>query len=166
MRVQLDPKTPPTYADVGKVDRSSPDGYALFAFQPEDQFLRKGLKFRVTLSWLPVNQLNRRRAALNKELARANRPLLPPEVADISDDLRDAALAWVNFGGIGGRTRRGYFYCNRLPVLPVEYRWGGGLPVSWGERREPCLCWNTLKPKNCWPTPSSARPLSALARSI
>jgi len=114
VNVTLDPKTPPEFADAGKVDRAK---YALFALQPDDRLLREGLKFSVTvMSWLSVQQLARQRRALNEQLAKAKQPPLPTEVEDITDDLRDAVWAWVNFGGLGGRTRRGCgsLWCEEL----------------------------------------------------
>ncbi len=100
--VALDPKTPPEFVDAGKVDRAK---YVLFA--PFERLLCEGLKFTVTVTWLSVEPLSRQRRALNVQLAKAKQPLLPAEVADITDDLRDAVWAWVNLGGLGGRTRRG-----------------------------------------------------------
>ncbi|MBA4192334.1 MAG: type III-B CRISPR module RAMP protein Cmr1 [Planctomycetaceae bacterium] len=109
LRVDVDRagEKPPQFAPAGDFRQGTPEGYALFALQQGDRVIREGLKFRVKLSWLPVEQLRLQRAAQNASLVKAKRPQLPTEIADITDDLRDAVWAWVNFGGIGGRTRRG-----------------------------------------------------------
>src|SRR5262249_34176425 len=107
VRVKLDPNTLPAYAEATEVDRFGPDGYALFALQAEDRLLREKLRFGVQVSWLPVELLNRQRAGLNELLAKAKQPHPRTEITDISDEIRDAVWAWVNFGGLGGRTRRG-----------------------------------------------------------
>ncbi|MGH7224982.1 MAG: hypothetical protein ACRELF_17305, partial [Gemmataceae bacterium] len=116
VHVKLNPNTAPAFAEARDVDRFGPSGYALFALQQEDRLIREGLKFQVTLTWLSVPQMNRQRAALNEQLAKAKQPLLPAAVSDITDDLRDAVWAWVNFGGLGSRTRRGCgaLYCRAL----------------------------------------------------
>jgi CRISPR-associated protein Cmr1 len=104
VNVTLDPKTPPTFAEAENVQRGK---YALFALQPGDQLLCEDLKFQLSVSWLPLNQLTRQRKVLNALLAKAKQPALPDDVEDITDDLQDAIWAWANFGGLGGRTRRG-----------------------------------------------------------
>jgi CRISPR-associated protein Cmr1 len=105
--VELDPTTPIAFAPATEFNRFGPDGYALFALQQGDRVIREGLRFRVTTAWLPADGLNQQRKALNEQLTKAKQPPLPEEVPDIADDVRDAVWAWVNFGGLGGRTRRG-----------------------------------------------------------
>jgi CRISPR-associated protein Cmr1 len=119
--VELDSTTPITFAPATEFNRFGPDGYALFALQQGDRVIREGLRFRVTTTWLAPDGLNRQRKALNEQLAKAKQPLLPKEVPDIADDVRDAVWAWVNFGGLGGRTRRGCgaLKCNELAPQPV-----------------------------------------------
>jgi len=87
--------------------QSGPARYALFALQDGDQLIREGLEFRLKLTWISVRELALRRKAQNKERLQSRREPLPPQIEDIADDLRDAVWAWVNFGGLGGRTRRG-----------------------------------------------------------
>jgi CRISPR-associated protein Cmr1 len=43
----------------------------------------------------------------NEQRRKANKPLLPEKIQDISLDIEAAVWAWINFGGIGARTRRG-----------------------------------------------------------
>jgi len=106
--VEFDPKTPPAFINPTEFNRFGPDGYALFAaIQNGNRVIQEGLKFKVSMAWISPAQLKSRRAALNEQLMKAKEPPLPAEVADVADDLRDAMWAWVNFGGIGGRTRRG-----------------------------------------------------------
>lgn len=121
VQVSVDPNTAPQYAAASEVDRSGPDGYALFPLQKDDSLLRKGLKFQVSLNWLTVTKLNQQRNAVNRQLAKENQPQLPNEVADIADDLEIAAWAWGNFGGLGGRTRRGCgsIWCKELAPKSV-----------------------------------------------
>ena len=121
IQVSIDPRTSPQYAAASKVDRFGPDGYAMFPLQQGDSLLREGLKFRVGLNWLTVTKLNQQRDAVNQQLAKENQPQLPSEVADIADELEVAVWAWVNFGGLGGRTRRGCgsLWCKELAPKSV-----------------------------------------------
>ena len=114
VQAERESKDPPGYAEQTK--RSGPAGYTLFALQQGDRLLREGLKFRVTITWLTVEQLNRRCAAVNEQRAKAKQQLLPAKIEAIEGDLRDAVWAWVNFGGLGGRTRRGCgtLWCKEL----------------------------------------------------
>jgi len=116
VQVSVDPNTAPQYAAASEVDRFGPDGYAMFPLQQGDTLLREGLKFRVSLNRLTVTELNQQREAVNQQLTRAKQPRLPNEVADITDDLEIAVWAWANFGGLGGRTRRGCgsLWCKEL----------------------------------------------------
>jgi len=99
---QLDP----TDRDV--VDPFGPAAYALFA-SIENQHLvaREGIVFEMLLSWPGAGELNRRRSAINEQRLKAKKPLLPETVAPIDEDIRAALRAWIAFGGLGGRTRRG-----------------------------------------------------------
>lgn len=99
------PKEPYGFREFG------PEMYALFSAKqqkpPIPRLIREGLRFKLTLRWPTVEVLQRRRDADNAGRRKAHQPLLPEAVADITADVDQAAMAWLRFGGIGSRTRRG-----------------------------------------------------------
>ena len=98
---------PPVFLDAFAFNRSGPGGYAVSALQSGDRVIREELLFRLKMTWKSVQQLARQRKAQNQLRVKANENELPADVSDIADELREAIWAWVNFGGLGGRTRRG-----------------------------------------------------------
>lgn len=51
----------------------------------------------------------------NRKREQKNQPLLP-EIQNLQEEIETAVWAWVNFGGIGARTRRGCgaLFCDEL----------------------------------------------------
>lgn len=106
-------------------DQYGPEMYALFPTTQDSQrtpprILREGLQFRVEIAWLTNDQFStrikyecqRRREDNQRRLrdARRSTQQLPPpwsEPGMVHDELRAALWAWLNFGGLGSRTRRG-----------------------------------------------------------
>lgn len=122
IHVSIDPGTKPQYTPSSEVQRFEADGYALFPLQKGDELLRSGLKFHVHLDWPLVEALNAIRDSVNQQLLRAKLPPLPSQVVDIAEDIEVAARAWLNFGGLGGRTRRGCgsLWCGKVAPKCVD----------------------------------------------
>jgi CRISPR-associated protein Cmr1 len=93
--------------------------YALFPFQGETKkngdirevteppsIVTCTAQFTLELMLPTHEQLQRSRALENAKRAQDNLPPLP-QIADITLDVEAAVWAWVNFGGLGSRTRRG-----------------------------------------------------------
>lgn len=101
------------------VNRFGPDGYALFSAE-ENSLLFKpgGISFKLTVSWLKSGKLQELRDKENEKLRHLNKPQKNAKIEGIDDDVREALCAWVNFGGIGARTRRGCgaLYCELLAI--------------------------------------------------
>lgn len=108
--------------------------YALFPFQGEPRKIQLKATFEIRVSWsIPIE--------MKKERAE-----------DISKDVNAALWAWVNFGGLGARTRRGCgaLYCEALSPgrtkdineWYVEKLREFGIPVD-----EPAREWPTLPPR-------------------
>lgn len=97
--------------------------YALFPFQgkPGDDaakpacYIRR-VEFEFTLRYLDLKRLNRLREIENEKRRRLGYEPLCPTIEDIQPDVEAAIWAWVNFGGIGARTRRGCgaLYCSHV----------------------------------------------------
>lgn len=102
-------------------DRFGPEAYALFAtIEGQHNIVRHGLKFTLTVRWPAVAELNQRRKAQNSSRDRA----LPSDVVELTTDIETALVAWLSFGGLGARTRRGCgaVRCNRVAVtLPPKF---------------------------------------------
>ena len=86
--------------------------YALFS--DADTLCRPGLKFTVRIAWTKqfaarTATLLRNRSKSNRTRQKQGRPALPtPQPLDLlQEQLSIARWAWLNFGGVGGRTRRG-----------------------------------------------------------
>ncbi len=100
-------------------DSSGPEAYVLFPLRPlrssneeknnniRKYIYREEIEFTLTVSWC---------GAENERLPEDKK--LPLEINDISNDIKAAIWAWVNFGGIGARTRRGCgaLYCTKPPA--------------------------------------------------
>ncbi len=65
------------------------------------------LRLRVRRDKRITTVLNARRLSEAARRVKAGEPILEPASADVLLDLQCAVWAWVNFGGIGARTRRG-----------------------------------------------------------
>ncbi len=95
----------PTY---GFDDRSAPESYVIFPAKDKRTPLGKeDFSFILTISWLGQNRLQDLRKKENQRLLKENKTPKPEHVEDIGPDVEAALRAWVNFGGIGARTRRG-----------------------------------------------------------
>jgi CRISPR-associated protein Cmr1 len=89
-------------------DQYGPEAYVLFsAKQNENELCKEGVMFSLELWWLTHERLQELRRKENEERLKARQPPLP-DVEDIGPDIEAAVWAWVNFGGIGARTRRGF----------------------------------------------------------
>ncbi len=116
-----------TPANRQKDDPSSPIDYALFpSIENNHPVTKEGLRFLITIQSASPAELTHRRKAQNEKRSRAKRPVLSPSIADIDGDITTALSAWLTFGGIGGRTRRGCgaIHCRNLkepfPNLPAR----------------------------------------------
>jgi CRISPR-associated protein Cmr1 len=102
--------------------RYGAEAYALFsAKQNGNELCKEGLSFSLSLCWLTPTKLQALRDQENKQRREANKPLLPEKIQDISLDIEAAVWAWLNFGGIGARTRRGCgaLFCPKIqPQIP------------------------------------------------
>ncbi len=154
-------------------DKFGTEMYALFPATQDSRrkipkILREGLQFQMEISWptheqfsTRVKRESRKREEENERRTRgARRPVttIPPLWADLDkvrEELTAALWAWLNFGGIGSRTRRGvgavstrdprYAYLSdrdraRYPLsgiilLTANARTGGGNPAmeAWRE---------------------------------
>jgi CRISPR-associated protein Cmr1 len=93
---------------VNDFKRFGPEAYALFpALDKRSKLVKQGLKFKLGLRWPNPNRLRILRAAQNKRLVEARSRPLPETINDLGPDISAATWAWVNFGGLGARTRRG-----------------------------------------------------------
>jgi CRISPR-associated protein Cmr1 len=92
---------------------TSTRGYVLFpSIDKQQDILKHGYQFRLNVTTCTAGQLQKRRAAQNRN--RKPTEQLPPAIEPIQDQLDDALKAWLLFGGIGARTRRG---CGSLRLL-------------------------------------------------
>lgn len=106
----------PTYGD-----RFGPIAYALFsAVENNQQVVKEGFSFRVRVSWDDAETLKRRRRAQNVARRRNRQVPLPEDIGDISTEIESALRAWLAYGGIGARTRRGCgaVHCKDLTSTP------------------------------------------------
>lgn len=84
------------------------EAYALFSAKQNEKHLSKeGLTFQLRIRWPKHVELQRWRDRENELRRRNHRELLPIVVDDITEEVRAAIAAWLNFGGLGARTRRG-----------------------------------------------------------
>lgn len=98
-------RPPPDY---GFPNRFGPEAYALFSAKENNfDICREGLSFTLILRWPKHEKLRQMRDKENEELAKLNKPTKKKIIDDIGPDIDEALQTWVNFGGIGGRTRRG-----------------------------------------------------------
>ncbi len=103
--------------------------YILFPSIENNQKLAKeGLSFRLDLTWENEDSLGKRRAAQNKCRARDKKPRLDDRIASPDQEIDLATRAWLTFGGVGARTRRG---CGALFVKKSTVAWNVGDAESW-----------------------------------
>lgn len=101
--------------------------YALFPFQGKTGENAKDpagcvrrADFDLAVRWLRIDRLQELREIENRRRIRLDLKPLPPTIKDIGLDVEAAVWAWVNFGGIGARTRRGCGALCCVPALPSE----------------------------------------------
>lgn len=105
-------KKPKLYP-IGGIKPTSTRGYVLFpAIDKGHDLLEHGYQFRLMLSIIPSDELHLRRNGQNRK--RKPTEQLPAEIAPIEEDVLAAMRAWVLFGGMGARIRRG---CGALRVI-------------------------------------------------
>ncbi len=103
--------------------------YLLFPSIENDQRLAKeGLTFRLDLTWENEDSLGKRRAAQNVCRVREKKPPLADRIASPDQEIDLAIRAWLTFGGVGARTRRG---CGALFVKKSTPAWNVGDAQSW-----------------------------------
>jgi CRISPR-associated protein Cmr1 len=112
-------------SDSHEVDRTGSVAYALFAsIENGHKVAREGIQFDLVLHIAPADELTRRRAAQNARRKKAGKELLRTSITPIGPEIENALGAWLAFGGLGGRTRRGCGavhskrYAESLPAIP------------------------------------------------
>jgi CRISPR-associated protein Cmr1 len=103
----------PTLFPIAHISPTSTHGYILFPSIDKGQdILQEGYQFNLRLSIPTPDQLRKRRRAQNR--GRKPSEQLPDDIAAIDDDVCMAVNAWLLFGGLGARTRRG---CGTLRLI-------------------------------------------------
>jgi len=98
---------------IRSISPTSSRGYVLFpSIDKKQDLLDTGFRFRVGVSCCNETELLQRRTAQNR--SRKPSEQLPPTITPITDEIDAALKAWVLFGGVGARTRRG---CGSLRVF-------------------------------------------------
>jgi CRISPR-associated protein Cmr1 len=134
-------------ASIDSVDdfrRFGPEAYALFpAIDKRRKLIRPGLSFQLHLCWPSPDRLTVARATQNKQLAAAGKKALPEHIEDLTPDINAALWAWVNFGGLGARTRRGCGALSCKEFSPRDakhvrewFRQGAAVHLAGGGERE------------------------------
>lgn len=126
--------------------------YLLFpSIENNQRLAQEGLTFRVDLTWENEGGLGKRRAAQNKHRAREKKPSLSDRIDGLDADIDLATRAWLTFGGVGARTRRG---CGALFVKQSTPAWNVGDAQGWlrqflqpGSEIEKILC--LQQPMSC-----------------
>ncbi|MFO1429285.1 MAG: type III-B CRISPR module RAMP protein Cmr1 [Candidatus Competibacteraceae bacterium] len=98
--------------------------YLLFPFQgnqrkkdsKEPAKMIESVEFKLIIRFPTPERTGNLRDTFNKERGKMQLPLLDKNHDDLEKDIVAALWAWVNFGGIGARTRRGCgaLYCEAL----------------------------------------------------
>lgn len=82
--------------------------YALFAArQGVPALWKEGLQFSLSVRYPNAQQFDDRRRSENESRARQGLDPLPGSLHEVRSELETALWAWLNFGGLGSRTRRG-----------------------------------------------------------
>lgn len=85
-----------------------PEAYALFsAKQSKNDLLKEGVSFTLNMRYATETKLNFWREQENRDRQKKSLAPLPSIVEPIEAELKIALWGWLNFGGIGARTRRG-----------------------------------------------------------
>lgn len=103
----------PRLFPIKNISPTSTHGYILFpAIDKQQDLLTEGYQFELILKACTPDELKRRRATQNS--SRKPSEQLPSIINPIDDDLDSAIDAWITFGGVGARTRRG---CGALRLV-------------------------------------------------
>ncbi|MBN1547551.1 MAG: type III-B CRISPR module RAMP protein Cmr1 [Syntrophaceae bacterium] len=95
--------------------RYGPEAYALFsAKQNGKPLIKEGVSFSLALQWPMHKQLQIMRDKENANRKGNNKKLLDPIINDITPDVTSALCYWLQYGGLGARTRRG---CGALQLI-------------------------------------------------
>ncbi|MFM7168689.1 MAG: type III-B CRISPR module RAMP protein Cmr1 [Planctomycetaceae bacterium] len=109
-------------------DRFGPECYALFpplndgdkTKAQQSQIIKEGFQFDLRLTWPSQQRLDQMRAAQNADRLKMSppQPPLPPNIQDPCAEIQQAVLAWLTWGGLGARTRRGVgsLHCVKWPA--------------------------------------------------
>lgn len=111
------------HPDYGFPDKFGSEAYALFsAKENNSDIIREGFSFSLKVRWLSLDKLQQIRERENEQLAYLHKPIKEKFIDDIGPDVVEALRAWINFGGIGGRTRRGCgaLFCEQLAPKSTE----------------------------------------------
>jgi len=114
--------------------RFGPEAYALFSAKQNKAVLTKeGFEFVIKVCWPKLPKLQE---------MRKREELLDAKIDDIGPDIESAIWAWLNFGGLGARTRRGcgavHISKASAPLLDVSWQ-GSGLRVFEGNATHDAL---------------------------
>lgn len=93
-------------------ERYGSEAYALFpAIEAKDpvveHLIDAGLRFDVHVTWPTQQRLNEWRTAENQRLAKERKPKKPEHISDIGAEIEQTIAMWIQWGGVGARTRRG-----------------------------------------------------------
>lgn len=129
--------------------------YALFPTREKrNHLLEEGFSFKLRVRQMQQSLLQSLRNKENEALRRMKKPEKSPIFKEIGNDVGAAVWAWINFGGIGARTRRGCgaLYCLRSDPNDLEIN----SPSSEGfeDWMEKCMLRYGLErpyPINDWP---------------
>lgn len=101
------------FLPISSITPTSNRGYVLFpSIDKRQDLLDAGFRFQLCISWCSECELLQRRKAQNQD--RKPDEQLPTDIAPVDEDVDAALKAWILFGGIGARTRRG---CGSLRVF-------------------------------------------------
>ena len=110
------------HPDHGFPNRFGSEAYVLFsAREKNSDIIREGFSFSLKVRWPKHKKLQQMRDKENEVLKHQNKPMKGESIEDIGTDIDEALRAWVNFGGIGARTRRGCgaLFCEQLAPKSV-----------------------------------------------
>jgi CRISPR-associated protein Cmr1 len=114
--------------DKDKIQPVNPQNYRNLAYvlfptrEKRNQLLKEGFSFGLRVSWLRQSLLQVLRNKENEALRKLKKPEKSQIFKEIGRDVEAAIWAWINFGGIGARTRRGCgaLYCIRSKPEDLE----------------------------------------------
>jgi len=105
----------------GFQDRFGPEIYALFSAKQNEAplLLAEGSSFRLTVKWISdtahISRIREIERIRRDPKTTDPRDAVPADCftpVEVRDQLKKAIWCWLNFGGVGGRTRRGVGACH------------------------------------------------------